>query len=196
MLQGPIIHFGDFHQIQIEPPIFLEEINGFLRGETSYQIKTSYQLQHFPNWDFLSKSSPTPGHSDQQKPPNSKGQPQHAPTIHHPPPRCAGPTGLGVIFGSLESPGSDVWQLSWNAQPMGDPKETDVPKSYQNASVSALPFLKIACKDLKNDKFLHLKCCQTCSNYLISSCNKYRIQNASRWLGMSLNFRSTPNSCN
>lgn len=52
---------------------------------------------------------------------------------HQPPPVVVGPTGLGVIFGSLESPGSDVWQLSWKAQEL-DPKKTEFPKSCQNAS--------------------------------------------------------------
>lgn len=48
MLQGPIIHFGDFHEIQSEPPIFLEEINGFLRG-SPIKSRQKLQLQHFAN---------------------------------------------------------------------------------------------------------------------------------------------------
>ena len=88
MLQGPIIHFGDFHvRYRSNPRFFLRKSMDFEGGLLSNQ-DLQLQLQHFANWDFLSKSSPTPGHSDQQKPPNSKGQPQHAPTKSSTPPGC------------------------------------------------------------------------------------------------------------
>ena len=63
-----------------------------------------------------------------------------------------GPTGLGVIFGSLESPGSDVWQLSWKAQEL-DLKKTEFPKSYQNASCICSSILWLLVKIWKHDIF-------------------------------------------